>query len=175
LNMEQRAHVLKFKWGTSRGRDTYGYAICTLYVDGERAASCNGGNYDMKGVSLAGWVERHYASRLLRLRKSQFPRKHMNGEKQKPGFYGLSYHDPNWKPSDECLKQEKAGKSLGLRRYQEFYAESSRIPTKLHRVPQIAGMCGMSSVERIMNAIGLQLRYVDEGIYEVYDKRAGAK
>lgn len=67
--------TLEFKWGVSRGRDTYGYTICSLYVDGRKVASCNGGGYDMKGTSFGHYLERAYADRLLKL----------NSE-----FYGLS-------------------------------------------------------------------------------------
>ena len=35
--------VLTFKWTVSKGRETYGHNICTLFVDGKKIASCNGG------------------------------------------------------------------------------------------------------------------------------------
>ena len=44
--------VLTFKWTVSRGRDSYGYNIVTLRVDGDKVSSCNGGGYDMKGTCL---------------------------------------------------------------------------------------------------------------------------
>ena len=50
-------YTLIFKWTVSRGRDTYGYNICSLFVDGEKEASCNGGGYDMKGTVLGVWME----------------------------------------------------------------------------------------------------------------------
>ena len=29
-------HVLEFKWSESKARDSEGYTICTLFVDGEK-------------------------------------------------------------------------------------------------------------------------------------------
>ena len=150
------AKVLEFKWGKSRGRDTYGYNICTLQVDGAKVASCNGGGYDMKGTCLGDWVARTFAARLLRLRKP---------------FHGLSFHDPNYKTPAKVAEREAKGESLGLERYQAFYSASSPIPTRKHRVPSINGACGFSSVESIMVAIGLKSRYVKEGLYIVTNGR----
>ena len=31
------------KWGTSRGRDSYGYTTCSLSQNGRTVARCNGG------------------------------------------------------------------------------------------------------------------------------------
>lgn len=64
---------LEFKWTVSRGRDTYGYNICTLYVDGEKVARCNGGGYDMAGTCLGDFVARQYADRLLSLKPEEMP------------------------------------------------------------------------------------------------------
>lgn len=65
--------VLEFKWTVSRGRDTYGYNICTLRVDGQKVSSCNGGGYDMKGTSLGNWAERAFSAELLKLKPAQMP------------------------------------------------------------------------------------------------------
>jgi len=65
--------LLEFKWTVSRGRDTDGYNICSLYVDGRKVASCNGGGYDMKGTALGNWIAKAYADRLRKLRLSKFP------------------------------------------------------------------------------------------------------
>jgi hypothetical protein len=44
--------TLEFKWSVSKGRDTYGYDICSLYVDGKKVSSCYGINndYDLKAA-----------------------------------------------------------------------------------------------------------------------------
>jgi hypothetical protein len=96
-------------------------------------------------------------------------------------FYGLSFHDPNFDPGKAVIgtdcddrtmtnngeakgktveQAEKDGETIGLERYQAFYRASSKVPTERHTVPLIDGACGFSSVERIMKAIGLSLRYV---------------
>ena len=142
--------TLIFKWGTSRARDTYGYSICTLYVDGKRVAICNGGGYDMKGTCLGDYIASHFPDDLRKL---------------KVEFYGLTFHDPNFKPGEQIIEgetiseREESGKSLGLERYQAFHSSSSRLPTKRHTIPLIDGACGFLSVERIANAIGLKLLY----------------
>lgn len=65
--------VLEFKWTVSRGRDSYGYNICTLRVDGQKVSSCNGGGYDMKGTSLGDWVARAFTAELLKLKAKDMP------------------------------------------------------------------------------------------------------
>jgi hypothetical protein len=65
--------TLEVKWGTSRGRDSYGYALCTLYADGRKAARCNGGGYDMKGTVMGNWLAAAFADRLLRLKPEHMP------------------------------------------------------------------------------------------------------
>ncbi len=139
--------TLYFKWTVSRGRDTYGYNICTLYVDGDKVSRCNGGGYDMEGTCLGEYIANAFKDRLLKLRL-------------KEKLYGLTFHNPNWKPSEKVLQREKEGKTIGLERYQEFYSASNFKPTKKHNIPLIDGACGKSSVERIMNAIKLNLKYI---------------
>lgn len=65
--------TLEFKWTVSRGRDTYGYNICTLYTDGVKVARCNGGGYDMKGTCLGNFIAHAYADRLLALKPQDMP------------------------------------------------------------------------------------------------------
>lgn len=168
-------HTLEFKWTVSRGRDSYGYNICSLYVDGRKVSSCNGGGYDMQGTCLGDFIARKYADRLNKLKINKTA-KYKDGH-----LYGLSYHDPNYDPGKATIEgetieeREKAGKSLGLERYQEFYSASSKVPTKRHVVPSIDGACGISSVQRIIEAIDLQLEYVpvqskNLTIYRLVDK-----
>jgi hypothetical protein len=176
--------TLELKYTTSRGRETWGYNICSLWVNGKKVSSCNGGGYDMKGTALGNWVARAYADRLLKLTPDQMDKQsHYDYEsktRKEDGryFYGLTYHDPTYNPGSaiigkdttdrtlgnsegETVEQaEKAGKSVGLERYQAFYSASSKTPTEKHIVPLIDGACGFSSVEAIMKAIGLTLEYV---------------
>lgn len=49
--------TLTISTGTSRGRDTYGYAIVRLRdSDTGKFYRCNGGGYDMVGTVLADWL-----------------------------------------------------------------------------------------------------------------------
>lgn len=193
---------LEFKWTVSRGRDTYGYNICTLYVDGERVARCNGGGYDMEGTVFGNFLARNYADRLRALKIAPPTSEtcwhckgtgflgeaddrgkcfHCRGTgilELEAGFLGLTFHDPNYDPgkavigkdcSDRTLtlegeaggmtvaEAEAKGISIGLERYQAIYAASSKWPTERHTIPSIDGACGMRSVEKIAEAIGLRL------------------
>jgi len=64
--------ILEFKWTVSHARDTYGYNICTLYVDDKKVARCNGGGYDMEGTVLGAWMEKTYQDRLRGLDPKNF-------------------------------------------------------------------------------------------------------
>lgn len=83
--------TLKFKWTVSKGRDTYGYNICSLYVDGNKVSSCNGGGYDMRSTALADWMEEEFQEDLRRL-----PVNYGSLDKTK-GFYGLSFRNQKTK------------------------------------------------------------------------------
>ncbi len=93
---EANGALLSFKWTVSRGRYSYGYNICSLYVDGKKVASCNGGGYDMKGTVLANWVESVFYEELKKLKPAD--------------FYGLSIYNKNYKR----LKQFRPGARLVL-------------------------------------------------------------
>ena len=182
-------HKLVFKWTVSRGRDTYGYNICSLWVDGRKVSSCNGGGYDMKGTALGNWVAARFSDELMQL---DIPMSRRNGEDVRE-YYGLTYHDPKFDPSkavvgkdchDRTIEGKAEGKtveqaetdgdSFGLERYQAFYRASSRIPTERHTVPLIDGACGFSSVMEIVSALGYGLTYVHESRKEtiyILDRR----
>lgn len=66
--------TLEFKWTVSRGRDTAGYNVCTLYADGRKVSRCNGGGYDMKGTCLGTFIEQAYADRLRELKPRDMPK-----------------------------------------------------------------------------------------------------
>lgn len=152
----QDRYNLKFKHTTSRARDTYGYNICTLYVDGVKRGRCNGGGYDMQGTSLGIFVESEFKDLLL----TKINKKH----------YGLKFHNPNYKPSEECLKAESEDeltRLTGLARLRDMHKQSSKIPTATHTIPAIDGACGIRSVEMILESIGYQFRCIDwkSGVY----------
>ena len=83
---------LKFKWTTSKAQDSYGYNVCTLLVNREKKARCNGGGYDMQGTCLGDWIAKEFEKGLLKFKQD---------------FYGLTYHDPNWQPSKGIVKNEE--------------------------------------------------------------------
>ena len=145
-------HYLTTKWGVSRGRNTYGYNICSLYVDGSKVASCNGGGYDMTGTVVGLWLAKAYAEQLRKKIKAE--------------FYGLCFINPNYDPGKakidgETVEElEKAGKSFGLERYQASYSASSKLPTKLHTVPHLDGACGIDCTWKVAEAIGLKVERV---------------
>jgi len=84
--------TLEIKWTVSKGRNTYGYNICSLYENGTKQTSCNGGGYDMQGTCLGEWINKNYKDRLCKL--------------YSPNFYGLKF-----------IKKTKTGKYIYLKRY----------------------------------------------------------
>ena len=141
--------ALKFKYTTSKGRDSYGYNICSLWVDGEKQSSTCGGGYDMKGKALGNWIARKFEKELLKFNKS---------------FYGLTFHDPNYQPSKECLKEEEKDeltKLTGLARLRDFHKQSSNLPTEKHTIPQLDGACGFECMTSILNNMNYYLKYID--------------
>jgi hypothetical protein len=150
-----KTYWLHIKWTVSRARDSYGYNVCTLYVDGDKAARCNGGGYDMRGTVVGDWIARTFPDKLRQLTKE---------------FYGLSFHDPNFDPGKAIPdpndgrtveQREKDGVTVGLERYQSFYRASSKLPTERHTVPLLDGAYGLESMLEIAQAIGLQFERGD--------------
>ena len=79
LNIKQelergRTLLLNFKWGTSKGQDTYGYNICNCFIDGEKVGSCMGGGYDMEGSTVGEFLNNAYHEEMQEL----------------TGYYGLN-------------------------------------------------------------------------------------
>lgn len=144
--VEKKNYALETKWTVSRARDTAGYNVCKLYVDGKNVAGCNGGGYDMVGTVIGIWIEQ-FQDRLRKLDQE---------------FYGLTFHDPTYDSGKAVIEgksiaqREKDGDSLGLERYQEFYRASSKVPTKNHTVGMIDGGCGQECMTRLGHANGLE-------------------
>jgi len=74
-------YKLKFKWITSKGRFTYGWNICSLYIDGKKVGSVNGGNYDMKGSVFGTWVQSQFKDDLINLDKEYNALKFLNKDR----------------------------------------------------------------------------------------------
>lgn len=64
-------NVLVFKYGISRGQNSYGYRIVSLFVDGKKVASTNGGGYDMKGTVLGRYINDRFMPQIVEIAKEQ--------------------------------------------------------------------------------------------------------
>lgn len=127
--------LLSFKWTVSKGKDTYGYNIVSLYVDGSKVDSCNGGGYDMQGCVLGSWLTKEFQDKLMMI-QSQAYNIHTQGD------------DMQW--SHE--KNEKGIYGLSLLR-----------PKRLKPHITIDGACGQRSVEKIAEQCGLTLTSTKTG------------
>jgi hypothetical protein len=155
-------HELRITYGTSRGRDTYGYTLVNLYERGEKKASCNGGGYDMRGTVFADWLQATYQDRLVALAKTKkkgvFDRRIWNAAMgddstyktldadRKVHLYGGKYYENGaratiWDRKGENVKGYKA------------------VPPYV----ELDGGCGFESMRRIAEAIGLKLRTLSGG------------
>jgi hypothetical protein len=76
----ERIRYLEFRWSTSRGYATYGYTLCSIWVNGtEKIAATCGVGYDLAGVVLGGFIKEYFEEYLKKL---------------DPGvYYGLSFYD----------------------------------------------------------------------------------
>lgn len=130
---------LHFKWTVSRGRDTYGYNICTLLVDGVKVGRCNGGGYDMQGTVFAQWIGNEYQTELI---------KFVNDN-------GINEHYPN------NTYETKTGIE---RRYAlpGFYGMSIYVKPDNTTIVHLDGGCGMESIKHIAEAIGIKLKWNPE-------------
>jgi hypothetical protein len=174
----QRKLQLELRWTVSKGRDTYGYNICTLFVNGIKAAACNGGGYDMQGTSVGNWMATAFPERLYNMVKEP--------------HYGLSFHNPTFnvmeerlEKSDGCFTDKEdegktfaelkaAGKIVDLDIHRAWYRGSSKTPTEKHLYGLIDGASGRSSVQKIGETIGLKFEYINtrsknDTLYTVYD------
>lgn len=130
--------VLEFRWSISRGRETDGYNICSLYANGVKVASCKGGGYDMKGTCFGEYLTEAYQERLLKIHH----RAHMVWGKDIPTTHN-DKPDRLYGTSAKYVSTTTPGIS-----------EVSKV--------SIDGAFGMSSVQAIAEAIGLDLCYVSK-------------
>lgn len=127
---------LHFKWTVSRGRDTYGYNICTLLVNGEKAGRCNGGGYDMKGTSFGQWLSGYYQDQLQERFKNEIG---AVTEADYSDYSGYCY-----KSIDGFYGARISGKK----------GDKLKI--------ELDGGCGFDSMKRIAEAIGITLQWNPE-------------
>lgn len=131
MQTNNKSTVLSFKYTTSKGRDTYGYNIVTLYANGERVARTCGGGYDMRGTCLGHYITEQYRERIETLQSNY------GSEDRVQGFYGLVHVMPSGQRVHNNLKND----------------------VKLQTEPKtyIDGACGESCVVRIAEAVGVFL------------------
>lgn len=127
--------ILHFKWTVSRGRDTYGYNICTLYVDGVKTAKCNGGGYDLQGTVLGEFIQNKYQTELMKIKK-------------KAGGKLIVETEGKWSnPSSE-------GELYGMK----YVIDQKRKTETI----QLDGACGFDSMRKIIKALNLELTYMQK-------------
>jgi hypothetical protein len=145
-------YSLQFKYSTSRARDTYGYNLVTLYVDGVKVARECGGGYDMQGAALGQWVQNAFQSELIAMSDrahAEYPRvngehtgknRHYSREERPALMYGMALITDNGNPLEVTID----------------------------------GACGWSSVRAILDALGFEIIGVTRDVYTVETKREEA-
>lgn len=122
-------HVLRLGYGTSRGRDTYGYNIVRLTDETTgRTFRTVGGGYDMRGTVLADWLVDTCQDHLVAIADR--------------AYYVA--------PASGGYRRTDAPDALyGMARYE--YGDAKPIaPVRVH----VDGACGEDSVMRILETIG---------------------
>ena len=138
--------ALEFKYTVSRGRDTYGYNICSLWINREKASSCNGGGYDMKGSAFGNWIEAGFQVELIELAKKMDKKGHcthyiVTGDKGKEDYTRV----------DAKKGTEYKDTYYGLTAYKR--------DGDIFKV-SLDGACGFSSIEHIFKALGYSLQWL---------------
>ena len=64
--------VLEERWSVSKGRETYGYNICSLWYGNIKVATCNGGGYDMQSTSISNFINLYFQDRLNSITSENF-------------------------------------------------------------------------------------------------------
>jgi len=146
--MEQTAktkvYSLHFKWTISKGRETYGYNICSLLVNGTKVAQCMGGGYDMQGTVFANWLEKEFAPELMRLFAPDFAE--LKAGKAETRQYTLQSGDVVF-----CTTPKN------------YYGATIRTNSRTGQDDLcLDGAAGLNAIERIANAIGLTMAYSPE-------------
>ena len=101
----------------------------------------NGGGYDMTGTALADYIQETYQERLLKIKDRSARIYNVN-----------SLNDNPINPSNN------------------FYGMTLNV-LKDRTYVSIDGACGVSSVEKIMDAIGLTMQYESQDLYILTDRR----
>ena len=83
---------LEIKWSISRGRDTDGYNICSLWTRTGKVASCMGGGYDMTGTCLGDYIQNAYQKELQAFFAANVDKAkpYASHAMQLPDYYGMT-------------------------------------------------------------------------------------
>ena len=133
------AYVIQWKWGTSRGQDSYGYTICSCYIDGQKSGSTCGGGYDLRGTAYAEAVLKMFHVELRTLAHRADSQYRVTGKGKDQTYARI---DTEGQP----------GLLYGLYAY---FDEKGKV-TKI----SLDGACGLESMDRIMEAIGYKREFV---------------
>lgn len=117
-------HTLRVRWGTSRGRDTYGYTTCSLSEDGKRITACNGGGYDMRGTVFGNWLTYAYTDRLLKLKPEDMP----EHTEWRPDYHAFICRDCSVKRLAQWDGEGTPPESVTLRTEKEMHSEGFEWP-----------------------------------------------
>lgn len=144
---ERVADTIEIKWGTSKGRDTYGYTTCNVYNGRDkRRGSCNGGGYDLQGTAFGEYLEKDWTDRLNALALANLDK----------------------------LPQYEGGVNLNVNKTDKaFYGMTTIFKGgKFHHV-NLDGACGFNCMVRIAEAMGLRVRKVHSSskldIFDIID------
>jgi hypothetical protein len=170
LNPGLESFALLFKWTTSRGRDTYGYNICSLWVRERKEATTCGGGYDMKGKVLGDFIEKRFQDRLLKLHRRAGSRVSIAPEGSPAAKAGKGYKRLTTKARNKFRPVwDNHGELYGMTAY---YKRGEVKPYEI----SLDGACGVESMRRIGRAVGLSFSYqyanASETVYLMTDKRA---
>jgi hypothetical protein len=147
-------NVFVFKYGVSRGQDTYGYNIVSLYVDNKKVASTCGGGYDMNGCVLGQWINQTFGNELRELCAKEIAEAQRELDQYK--FSGIP---------DEGLKyyNDRGNGIYGL------IVTGHKI---FGGIARIDGMCGFSVCKQVLKVLGYELEYITdtdkESIYQLH-------
>lgn len=139
---------LHFKWTISKGQNTYGYNICTLYVDGVKVSKCIGGGYDMQGTCLANWLAKSYENSLIELSLKSILNAGIKHASELPSQYCKG---------SELIKYTndlKDGNNRSLYGFTYYF----NLTTNKCFIG-LDGACGFSSIQYIGEAIGIKLQW----------------
>lgn len=149
-----KTYSLHFRWSISRGYNTYGYNICTLLVDGDKVASCDGGGYDMQGTVLAGWIQEAFQDRLQELFKEDID----------------SITDEMLELSNKSNKRKTVYYFYQYNTKKYYGVSINKLKTVINKTGEIIvnikvnldGACGFNSIKKIANSINIHLKWNKE-------------